>query len=200
MIRDCAHLCKYMATPEDSKRFVSENPRKDLAKDPELRHQVPPAPTASLGPNMSHLVGGGAGLSLPDQATLNGTLQQLLQSRQQQQQQQQQSNIGPLLQLLSGQNGAEANAAASNALGLNTLTSQLLAAGGAANRRSSMSQFGLTPSQTTATSSSSPVAAAAAAAAGESQNRSAIAAFLANSTQMGGESLLRNAGLHLRNN
>jgi hypothetical protein len=30
MIRGLPHLCKYMPTPEESRRFISENPEKDL--------------------------------------------------------------------------------------------------------------------------------------------------------------------------
>jgi hypothetical protein len=30
MIRGLPHLCKYMSTPEESRRYISENPEKDL--------------------------------------------------------------------------------------------------------------------------------------------------------------------------
>ena len=39
MIRGLPHLCKYMSTPEESRRFISDNPENDLTPSYEAREQ-----------------------------------------------------------------------------------------------------------------------------------------------------------------
>jgi hypothetical protein len=168
MIRGCHHLCKYTSSPEESRRFISADPQKDLQMDPELkipmRLAVTPGPSPLLS-NLSQLAGLGAGQVTSDSALLMQQLQQL----QQAQQRQQLSGLGPLLQLLSG--GGTADASVPN-LQLGSLQSQLL--GGGSRRASLPSSLSLNN--------------------GEGQNRSAIAAFLANSSHLGGDNVLRDTG------
>jgi hypothetical protein len=69
MIQGCQHLCKYLATPEDSQRFKSEDPSKDLQHGPQRNVQVGnPSQPLPTDPSIQHLLQlqqGGLGNMLP---------------------------------------------------------------------------------------------------------------------------------------
>ena len=63
MIRGCHHLCKYMMDPEASKKYISDDPSRDLEIDQAFGVPAfsPPAPAAVLNPpptTMAPLNGG----------------------------------------------------------------------------------------------------------------------------------------------
>jgi hypothetical protein len=130
-MRGCTHLCKYMANPQESRRFVSEDPQKDLEVDPlfsSSANAAAPLANASLTSNMSHLTS-----ALPGQQAAEALLQQIHQQRQQF------SGIGPLVQLLGG-GATDPNL---SGLQLGSLNSSLLGGG----RRTSLPSYPLTASE-----------------------------------------------------
>jgi hypothetical protein len=53
MIRGLPHLCKYMTTPEESRRFISENPEKDLSTSFEAGESLDSRIAGRRGSDMS---------------------------------------------------------------------------------------------------------------------------------------------------
>lgn len=70
MIRGCPHLCKYMLDTESSKKFISEDPTKDLEIDQSFGVPMfaPPTPMApgTIVPHVSGYSMGDAGALIQD--------------------------------------------------------------------------------------------------------------------------------------
>jgi hypothetical protein len=182
IINGCQHLCKYVSTPSAAKRFVSDDPQRDLALDSppprllEVNHVDRQAGT--LSSNLSHL----AGLLPSLQASEISRLQQ--QHQLQEQQRQAIAGLDPLLQFIQGGHSIEPSAAQSLQQLRASLNPSFLGGGNRGSSLPAQSVSSLFPSSS---------------AVDNNQNRSAIAAFLSNRSS--GEDVFRTgSGGSLNNN